>query len=310
MISIVLWGGGRLSFLSGQGFTASRHPELVSGAEDTKVGEFSENRFRTKFGMTNAPCHPELGSGSNLVLIASGDNFTPQPCRKFGFTLAEVLITLGIIGIVAAMTLPAPVNNTKGKELETQYKKAYSIITQAVNRMNAEQGFVANWSSYAACSNEFAEKFSEYFMPLIDCGKDKCSTYVDEDNTYVSKYKTFNGNSSCADCFNDGQFILADSMFVTINHCFKPNKILIAVDINGVYNKPNRYGHDFFVFQIIDDGKVLPLGAKGTQAPGLNFQLGGSPDTQCNTRSNTNTNGVSCAYKASTDSSFFSNLPK
>lgn len=227
-----------------------------------------------------------------------------------GFTLAEVLITLGIIGVVAAMTLPSLINNTKGKELEARYKKAYSIITQAVNRMNAEQGFIANWSSYRACSNEFAEKFNEYFMLFIDCGKDECSTYVDEDNTYMTKYKTFNGNTACADCFNDGQFILADSMFISINHCFEPNKILIAVDINGIYNKPNRYGHDFFVFQITDDGKVLPLGAKGTQAPGLGFQAGNDPDLRCNSSSTANTNGVTCAYKASADSSFFSNLPK
>lgn len=230
--------------------------------------------------------------------------------KKNAFTLAEVLITLGIIGIVAAMTLPTLINKTKGKELEAQYKKAYSIINQAVNRMNAEKGFVANWSSYKACTNEFADEFNKYFLLLLNCGKDKCSTFVDDEHTYLTKYKTYNGNAGCADCFNDGQFILSDTMFVSINHCYEPNKILIAVDVNGVYKKPNRYGHDFFVFQIVDDGKLLPLGVKGTQAPGLGFQLDGNPDSQCNTSGKNNTNGVTCAYRASTDKSYFANLPK
>lgn len=49
-----------------------------------------------------------------------------------GFTLAEVLITLGIIGVVAAMTLPALVNRTQGKELETGLQKAYSVIQKCI----------------------------------------------------------------------------------------------------------------------------------------------------------------------------------
>lgn len=39
------------------------------------------------------------------------------------FTLAEVLITLGIIGIVAALTLPALIQNNRNKELQTGLKK-------------------------------------------------------------------------------------------------------------------------------------------------------------------------------------------
>lgn len=48
---------------------------------------------------------------------------------KNAFTLAEVLITLGIIGVVSAMTLPALVNRTQGKELEAKLQKTYSVFT-------------------------------------------------------------------------------------------------------------------------------------------------------------------------------------
>ena len=55
---------------------------------------------------------------------------------KKAFTLAEVLITLGIIGVVAAMTLPTLVNNTEKKELDAQLTKSYSVLQNAINRMN------------------------------------------------------------------------------------------------------------------------------------------------------------------------------
>ncbi len=54
-----------------------------------------------------------------------------------GFTMAEVLITLGIIGVVAAMTLPSLINNNRNKALEAAFKKNYSVIEQALNMFYA-----------------------------------------------------------------------------------------------------------------------------------------------------------------------------
>ena len=51
---------------------------------------------------------------------------------KNAFTLAEVLITLGIIGVVAAMTMPTLMNSTNGAQYKTAYKKALSVLSQAV----------------------------------------------------------------------------------------------------------------------------------------------------------------------------------
>lgn len=52
--------------------------------------------------------------------------------KRFGFTLAEVLITLGIIGVVAAMTMPTLINSTQGAQYKAAYKKALSALSQAV----------------------------------------------------------------------------------------------------------------------------------------------------------------------------------
>ena len=52
--------------------------------------------------------------------------------KKVAFTLAEVLITLGIIGIVSAMTIPTLINNYKEKVRDNQFKKVYAMLNQAV----------------------------------------------------------------------------------------------------------------------------------------------------------------------------------
>ena len=57
----------------------------------------------------------------------------------FGFTLAEVLITLGIIGVVAAITIPALINNYRAAKLKSQFLKSYSTIQQVFKRMQDDE---------------------------------------------------------------------------------------------------------------------------------------------------------------------------
>ena len=52
--------------------------------------------------------------------------------RKLGFTLAEVLITLGIIGVIATLTMPTLMSNTAEREYSTALKKAVSALTEAI----------------------------------------------------------------------------------------------------------------------------------------------------------------------------------
>lgn len=61
--------------------------------------------------------------------------------KKHGFTLAEVLITLGVIGIVAAMTIPVLISNTNGAKYRAQFKKAVSTMNQAALMSEAQFGY-------------------------------------------------------------------------------------------------------------------------------------------------------------------------
>lgn len=66
---------------------------------------------------------------------------------KKGFTLAEVLITLAILGVVAALTIPGLLANTQGRQYSVGYKKAVSTFGQAINKMVAMEGVdMSNWS--------------------------------------------------------------------------------------------------------------------------------------------------------------------
>ncbi len=65
--------------------------------------------------------------------------------KSFAFTLAEVLITLGIIGVVAALTMPSLIQNHRKHVVETQLKKFYSMMNQAIMSVNAEYGGIENW---------------------------------------------------------------------------------------------------------------------------------------------------------------------
>ncbi len=60
--------------------------------------------------------------------------------QRTGFTLAEVLITLGIIGVVAAMTLPSLIQRNNNKVVETRLKKFYSAINQAIMMAEVDYG--------------------------------------------------------------------------------------------------------------------------------------------------------------------------
>ncbi len=88
---------------------------------------------------------------------------------KKGFTLAEVLITLGIVGIVAAMTLPSVISNYKKKEVPIQLKKFYSVLQNAMLQSTLDNGAIEYWEFPSQQSNyEMLNKFTKkYLFPYI-----------------------------------------------------------------------------------------------------------------------------------------------
>ena len=97
------------------------------------------------------------------------------------FTLAEVLITLGIIGVVAAMTIPALMTKYQHKVRETEFKKAYSALQQALYSIDPDM--ISAWTSNAGDTD--AEFYTELYS--------KYRVITDEDNTQILSYMEENG---------------------------------------------------------------------------------------------------------------------
>lgn len=90
---------------------------------------------------------------------------------KKAFTLAEVLITLGIIGVIAALTLPGLIQGYRKKVTETALKKAYTQLYQALEQAQTDNGEAINWNweDYQTYDRDSAEAFlQEYFYPYFN----------------------------------------------------------------------------------------------------------------------------------------------
>ena len=91
--------------------------------------------------------------------------------RRKGFTLAEVLITLGIIGIIAALTIPNVTAHYRKKTVEAKLKKFYTTINQAVKLSEAQNGDAVYWdvpdmSSYDASEQWYKQYLDKYIKSL------------------------------------------------------------------------------------------------------------------------------------------------
>ncbi|MBP3924807.1 type II secretion system protein [bacterium] len=308
-----------------------------------------EQRIRGQEGrpVSEKTCHPELVSGSQYQemlkqvqhdMVNSRVDFSlplitglPRSLRslamtKVAFTLAEVLITLGIIGVVAAMTLPAVITKTQNKQLHTAFLKTYSELNQISQRFIVDNGvsiseYFANYG-YASYNNSITAMFSKYYNG--DSGRLTSDAFGTDDGTgnYVAFYDmhNLNGNKYSGGVNTHG----SNSSFFCDASSFKStpsgalylfedfptqgkNGPVICVDINGK-KKPNRYGVDYFMFIFTVDGKVIPVGQQHSANPGVctnssgicaNFNNVGAE--YCSKTSSNIAYNTSCAYYALTN---------
>jgi len=218
---------------------------------------------------------------------------------KNGFTLAEVLITLVIIGVVAAMTIPTLVNRTNKEELRTGLLKAQSVLSGALEKFYTKNGYKLTPAElvYSGSGTRvyLKDKIMPYFSVAKDCGTASCA------NSTIANYKNFSGTTGIQyGLIDDGQFVLNDGMTVFIENY--TGSIYIAVDVNGHEKKPNKPGHDLFFFQMNNEGNLVPMGAEGTD-------YYSATNAYCSKTSSSNVNGFGCTAKALNDANYFKNLP-
>lgn len=197
--------------------------------------------------------------------------------KRFGFTLAEVLITLGIIGVVTAITLPVLINNYKEKATVTRLKKVYSILSQAMQKAVIENGTADVWDSYETEDDDDTLKlyYSDNIIKQLAVAKD-CG-FKSEGCFLPHGYKMLSGREE-RDFENMNnlyyKLVLADGTLVAIqgysatraDGCAASGSCgEIWVDING--NKhPNVVGKDLFIFLYTKDN-VFPYGYNKKDKP-------------------------------------------
>lgn len=92
--------------------------------------------------------------------------------NKYGFTLAEVLITLGIIGVVAALTMPGMIINHQKKVVAESVKKAYSELNQVLYMAQNDHGMISDWKYRKADElDKWVQTYFEPYVKVINSGK-------------------------------------------------------------------------------------------------------------------------------------------
>lgn len=231
---------------------------------------------------------------------------------RLAFTLAEVLITLGIIGIVAEMTIPSLISDYKKTVYVTQLKKAYTTFNQAMYQMLANSGCIDQLSCLGLTTNQnFGDEIVKYFKVLKNCGSTKGEGCMASKINY-----NYDGTSALTQdldnysFLNFYSFVALDGTSYAIeswNNCASgfSGKTYISkvcswvyIDVNGPSNGPNYYGRDLYAY-FITNGKgpiLYPYG--GMEWQGLRGYIYWRTDGYCQTG---NTDGTACAGRIMED---------
>lgn len=184
---------------------------------------------------------------------------------KKAFTLAEVLITLGIIGTVAALTLPSVIQNYQKKQTVIRLKAIYSILDQAYLTSVQENGEVEDWDweNLTVNGTAFADKYILPYLKGVHKGPWYTVYTLSGKREYYFQYYTHS--------LPNGMLLQFGGLNAVNNSNIwnRPKThLMIFVDINGK-RKPNKLGRDVFVFSIFPFVKE-----KAHILPGSNDQCG------------------------------------
>lgn len=205
------------------------------------------------------------GQLKNGFTLAEGVTYLVMPNnqRKVAFTLAEVLITLGIIGVVAAMTMPSLIQNYQKQEMAAKVKKVYSVLSQAQLRAIEDNGEYQYWDNDKSVNAE--EYFNKYYRPYLSvikvchdyCGYDRRDPWK-KINGSSWEYSVFVNNYRLPVILSDGTLIVFSVARGSDNSDDAVYNNFIYFDINA-HRPPNRLGRDTFIFTRSDKG-ILPFG--------------------------------------------------
>ena len=285
--------------------------------EGKKIRRYEGRLFTLKSLSSNLPTL--LSSNNQLFPLSrkgrgrSTSRFTLHPSlkRNAAFTLAEVLITLGIIGIVAAMTMPSLIASYKNKELATRAKKTYSVIFQAIKLYEAENeayGDVTGLFDTSKTSQEVLTNFAKYFDGAKLCLKPSkdCEMYAHNVLWASALYKPDTGAFADASWKTNPIIVLKDSSVISLqqfSECAgsattdvydENGNLVVDKDgnpVTGTYTRnycaavrfdtngnsgPNQYGADAFELRIQADGKASGWSKSGWDSL-KNILNGGDP---------------------------------
>ena len=210
---------------------------------------------------------------------------------KIAFTLAEVLITLGIIGVVAAMTIPSLIQSYKEKATVTAVKQSYSIFAQALKMVTIDNPDLSALTDSSLSAKENSQimfnEISKHIKKVKSCDVDKkCmgnTYYLNLNNEKVSNWDTYNNLVTGVLANGTSFWILSLPASISGEETYAGQ---IGIDING-NKRPNKFGVDFFWFTFNKNGELFAGRGQGPGGTYWNCEL--SP-------SNSNwSNGYGCS---------------
>ena len=219
------------------------------------VGKMKGNNFFDKVHLLFTTHHSLKRAGAtHVALCESVGSYFRHWCGAF--TLAEVLVTLGIIGVVSAMTVPTLMQNYQRQSYVTQLHKTYNEMSQALLRYQTDRNALnlreAGMSSQAEVNNFI----SSYFKVVNSCLDSSTVTPCFANQSEYKKISgaTANGFSNDADGLGMS-FVLANGTSIRPWLMNGRNFIVMVVDVNG-QKGPNILGRDFFDMCIDVNGNI------------------------------------------------------